>query len=269
MVVYRCNRCHKEFCKKSNHTRHINRKVPCKELNDYKCDICNKEFKRKYNYDRHIEKVCSSKSVLCCDYCNKIFKSKYYCNKHMKSICKLRKSDIVCNNTNNINNTNIVNINNNINNNININIYGFVKEDFSKLSDNFISRILNRGFKSVENLVKYTSCNKNTPEYHNLLITNRKENLIHVFDGNKWELANKKDTLEHLIGNRLDYLLDRYYELKSENKTTPAIDRKINLLQKAYDHNNEELFKRVKSQLELLLYNSKDVIKGTKCRYMI
>jgi uncharacterized C2H2 Zn-finger protein len=261
--MYKCDICNKEFKYKQNYIRHVNKKRACikKKEDLFKCELCDKEFKRKDNYNRHYKEV-HNDNLFNCQYCSKGYKTKYTKERHEINFCKLKpigESTIINNhgflNQGTVNNDNRV---------ININLYGFTKEDFTKLPQNFINKILNRGVNSVENLVKYTNCNEKTPQFHNLLITNKKENFIHVFNGDKWEIANKKDTINNLIGNRIDYLIDKYYELKDNNETTPTMDRKIKLLIQAYEHNNEFLIKRVKEQLEILLYNSKDIIKNTK-----
>ena len=75
MVVYKCEKCNKEFNQKSNYMVHINRKKSCivNENTDnnintliYKCEKCNKEFTKKYNYSLHINKnnPCNSKDLI-------------------------------------------------------------------------------------------------------------------------------------------------------------------------------------------------------------
>lgn len=260
MVIHTCERCKKQFRKKSNYVRHINNKKPCIKQEIYNCIHCEKEFSRLDSYNRHIKNVCSNN--LKCNYCNKVFSSKYSCNRHQSNSCKLRP--IAVGNTIINNNTNNTTLNDN--RVININLYGFTKEDFNTLPDNFINKILNRGMSSVHNLVKYTTCNTKTPQYHNLLITNKKENYMHVFNGKRWELTDKKDTLEHLAGDRLDFLLEKYYDLKEKDETTLEMDRKVSLLQKAYNNYTDDisLVEKMAKKLEVLLYNSKDIIKKTK-----
>jgi len=70
MVLYKCNRCNKEFNRKSNYNYHINRKKPCKKVNQkqkskliktnhtYKCFNCNKIYSTKSNLNRHIKQYC-------------------------------------------------------------------------------------------------------------------------------------------------------------------------------------------------------------------
>jgi len=77
MVLYKCNKCNKEFNRKSNYITHINRKFSCNNLvieniilddtnsvsessvtekKMYTCETCLKEFNKKSNYTSHINK---------------------------------------------------------------------------------------------------------------------------------------------------------------------------------------------------------------------
>jgi hypothetical protein len=77
MVLYKCNKCLKEFNKKSNYKTHINRKTPCNrktsfescvsnvpklehDSNKHMCQFCNKSYSRKPNLNRHL-KTCKIK----------------------------------------------------------------------------------------------------------------------------------------------------------------------------------------------------------------
>jgi hypothetical protein len=80
---FTCNRCRRDFSKKSHLTDHLNKKIPCdklpdiiseeinilsniqvtndsiiKNLNDFKCAYCGKEFTRKANVLYHLEHSC-------------------------------------------------------------------------------------------------------------------------------------------------------------------------------------------------------------------
>jgi uncharacterized protein YigA (DUF484 family) len=55
--------------------------------------------------------------------------------------------------------------------------------------------------------------------------------------------------------------------LKNQNKTTKEMDMKMKLLTKAAENNDTFHYKLIKKRLELLLYNSKEIIKKTKKEY--
>jgi len=67
MVLYKCDRCNKEFDKKSNYNSHKNRKRPCKKIShkkkinkshDFTCHGCHKIYVSKYNLERHMRSYC-------------------------------------------------------------------------------------------------------------------------------------------------------------------------------------------------------------------
>ena len=80
MVVYECERCHKKFNHKGNYNAHINRKKPCKVINDEskeliinsiindsndnKCIYCNKVFSRLDSLKRHLLKYCENRNSM-------------------------------------------------------------------------------------------------------------------------------------------------------------------------------------------------------------
>jgi len=67
-MVYKCDRCSKEFKGKTDYTRHKNRKKPCNsiDVNDkkFKCSKCNKSYTSNGNLTRHINNSHSCKSKL-------------------------------------------------------------------------------------------------------------------------------------------------------------------------------------------------------------
>ena len=95
----------------------------------YKCEKCNKEFNRKYNLDKHINKKISCNRILKCDNCLKVFQTKQTLDNHRNRKNKCIKVDLEIENkklkeeNEKLKNTsNITNIQNNtiINNTINI-----------------------------------------------------------------------------------------------------------------------------------------------------
>jgi hypothetical protein len=64
------------LCKKSNYLKHINRKNPCILMDNniiiYKCEKCNKEFNHKTSYLYHINKINSCNDINLQAKCNKL-----------------------------------------------------------------------------------------------------------------------------------------------------------------------------------------------------
>ena len=76
MPNYTCKTCNKNFKQKTDYTRHLNRKYPCKSPVTYSKNGI------------HIPKMEYSE----CEYCNKTYSTKYNLNKH-HNICKSKKEN--------------------------------------------------------------------------------------------------------------------------------------------------------------------------------
>ena len=117
MVSYTCETCYKEFFKKYNYERHLNRKNPCKKNQKLKKYSTSKEkpsiiFQKipdifqenqEGTYLKTIEIVENRKEKreehikngrhFLCDYCDRGYKQKYNLNKHLKK-CKIKDQEI-------------------------------------------------------------------------------------------------------------------------------------------------------------------------------
>ena len=118
--MFLCTKCNKEFNKKYNLERHLNRKIPCNNI--IKCSNCLKEFKTNQGLIRH-----SNKKIPCKNNNNQFSILELKVKELEETIKKLQQSSIV--NPNSGNNT--FNIDNS--SNINITINNFGNEDLSKL----------------------------------------------------------------------------------------------------------------------------------------
>jgi len=245
MVLYTCERCLREFTKKFSYEKHVKRKFPCRKINSKKnADIATLEtllieFK---NIVERIEKLesCPPKKIS-----NKIKNT----------------DDKYINVNNNINNGTI----NNNSNNINIHLVAFGKEKMNFVIDD-IAKIC-QGNKTIPNLINYMHFDANKPENHNIYMPNRKNKKeVFVYDGENWMLSDKKEIVEQLIDKGIMYMEGKIDELQnkiSESKLN-AIQRAIDTYNDIDDEGNKEAVNKITNDIELILYNKKDMVINTK-----
>ena len=211
-----------------------------------------------------------------CEYCEKTFTRKTGLNKHLKC-CKIKKlndnkmdlkykkleksyeelkdqvEDLLINltksthhTTNNTNNTHNDNSNNTVHNTININNYG--SENLEYLNKDYLTKLLNTAFTAIPKLIEKIHFNPKHPENHNIKITNKKQPYVKVRKNDKWELKDKKETLENLVDNKYNILEDHYVE-KTE---------KINVMNNFIDkyQSNIDLQKELQKKTEIVILNN-------------
>ena len=97
MVLYVCEKCNKEFGRKSNYLTHINKKFSCNKNLAHNIEIAPKSTKKAPKSTEKTEKTENPENTytsFCCSFCNKKYSSKYTLSRHMNS-CKIkRESDI-------------------------------------------------------------------------------------------------------------------------------------------------------------------------------
>ena len=216
MPNYKCDRCLKEFEQKSNYMYHINKKFPCKEItpncskitpdcsekeSNIMCKYCGKDFTRQFNLIRHIDKNCRVKKEndnKMEELMTRLIKIEESDKKNKEEIAKLKEENDkykkMINNTQN----NVVGTQNIQNNTINVRINAYGNEDSSKITINDYKRILGRGMNSVPVFVEKLHFDKNTPENHNVYISNLRDEYVLMFDGKIWRLKDRDDALQQL-----------------------------------------------------------------------
>jgi hypothetical protein len=103
-------------------------------------------------------------------------------------------------------------------------------------------------------IVKNVHFHKDHPENHNVKITNRKLPFASVYKDNKWELAEKRKTIEELIEKGLKLMDTRYKNIKSSEK-------KLELYQEFKgNYKNKQAFKKIYHETELCILNNSALI---------
>jgi len=211
------------------------------------------------------ENTTSGKKYMC-KYCKKCFTQQGSKNRHIKSVCKVKKEEdniiqellkemeemkekII-----KLEKENKQTINNTINNN-NINLVAYGEENLTEVTSNTMKKILKCGFQAPY-LFKNVHFNKLRPQYHNIHISNMRDNNIIVYDGIKWNLVDRNTTLRDIIERYEDVIERKYYELEDEldEFTIRKLDRFID---QYCEKENIDMYKK---DLTLLLYNNRKLI---------
>ena len=112
--------------------------------------------------------------------------------------------------------------------------------------------LLEKPFQSIPELIKYTHFNKDYPENQNIKLTNKKEPFVKVLKNNKWELADRKDTITDLIDQKHSIL--NTVDIKKNFK--PYIINRIETFNNKYLNDDKEFIKKLYKDSELVLLNN-------------
>ena len=261
-----------------NNSSYVDKKKDIKE-NNMNCEYCDKNFKRKYNLSRHL-KICRVKNdinrkleieiEILKNKKEEIEKKEKIKNdeiENLKNENNILKHDVEKLNNNLINANPIININNSINNNnnnIQINIVNYGEEDLSKLD---LTKILKYDNSFIEMVFRDIHCNREFPEYQNILLPSLSRYEIYVKLNNEWLKRNKKEILKERYLIIRDYIMELYTEESEKNKKKAEeiyyhFLKQIKLVDPTNTIYKPEEEKKIINGIENVLYNHKNNIKS-------
>jgi len=227
------------------------------------CEFCEKTFTRKTGLTKHL-KCCKQKKIFEDEKDIKIEvleKEKEIMTKEYEGLkdkiedllIELSKKNSITTNNNN-STTNMTNSHNTIHNTININNYGNENTDY--LKNEYLNNLLQGAFTAIPKLIENIHFNPKYPENHNIKITNKKEPYIKIRKNDKWELQDKKETLETLVDDKY-YLLEDHYGEVGENGSRISVETK-RVMDKFIDKYSEdkELQKNLQKKSEIIILNN-------------
>ena len=208
--------------------------------NTFVCEFCQMAFSRRDNLIRHETKRCKKREL---SYKDLFFDMKKQLEKEKKEFKKqieilLHKvGDTTINNTQNIQ----------------LNNYG--NEDMSHITDNLKTQLIKGPYGMITKLIEAVHFNDAKPENKNIALTNKKDNRIQIFTGNKWIYKNKSEVLNDLIDGKY-FILDTHYDdicntLDNVNKLRYSKFRYY------FDEKTNKLFYDLTKECELLLLNNR------------
>jgi hypothetical protein len=212
---------------------------------EYSCDYCDEQFKTYANMRRHEIHRCKENPEII-DY--KIQTIKQMEKKMEKEKKELRKQieillTKVGNTTNNINNTQ----------NIQLNSYG--KEDLEHITDKMKTQLLKIPYGMIPKMIEAVHFNNDKPENNNIAFTNKRENKIKVYSGDKWIYKDKDEIIYDLIDGKY-FILDNHYDsvVESLNMTTKTTYEKFRTF---FDKNDKIVHDQIKKDCEFVLLNNR------------
>ena len=230
-----------------------------KDIKTYPCDYCEESFstmanKRRHELHRCKENTNVSNSIITKQE-NKIKKlekeKENQIKKLEKAMEKQRKEmakhiELLLTKVGNttINNTN--------NNNIQLNNYG--SEDLSHISDALKTYLIKHPFGAIQQLIEKIHFNRDKPENINLMITNKRDNKISVYEDGKWVYRNKKKTIQRLIDNKY-YILDDHYNDIDEKELSEFNHTNYKSFSGKMDENDKQLLEQLYEDTEIIILN--------------
>lgn len=254
-MAFRCSSCPYSTDLKSNLIRHLHRKkstcdstIPLKEYNKFPCrnEGCDAVFAHLTGRVRHEKSRCKFGAAI------------------LKT--QTPSPQIQGNNNNSIagnnNATAISSPNATINSptiNININCFDLFQPDIDK--DRFFQVIKNSSVvNAILEFVKDNQFNTDKPENMNCFISNLKDLVARVYDGETWKVRKGKEVVDDVFEKYQD-AIDRVLEEIEEE--TETLDQKYKkLIQKYRVNTNHDAFEgNIKEKIILLLYNLRNIVK--------
>ena len=234
------------------------------------CKICNKKYSSQSSLCNHNKKFhnilnVENKSLICTN-CNKKFKNRSSKSMHKKK-CK-PKNDEINNLKNSISEVKkqfnlIFKVNNNNCNIINNTYVKFGDIDYKKIfNNNQVKNILNKQYKCLEESIKQIHFNKDLPEYNNIFITNMKDDIAYVFDGNNFISVRKNEMINDLIDLHMNEINLSLEKNKNKLKIEDFLNKLNDENTKFTDYENHRVYTSYKAykinSIKLLIYNESD-----------
>ena len=143
-------------------------------------------------------------------------------------------------------------INNTQTNNIQLNNYG--SEDLSHISYSDKTQMLKIPYIMIQRMIEKIHFNDLKPENKNLMIVNKKDKYIKIYENGKWIYKDKKTTMEDLIDGKYFILDEHFNEITGDELSKIQKDR-YEGFQTKYDNKDNDLHKELLEKTELTLLN--------------
>ena len=229
----------------------------------YQCKYCNKYLSKSSNLKRHL-KICKEKKnedeekinllnlvnllnekLEIRD--NQIKKRDKQLEEQNKQINELIKKTGI-----NIGTQNIQNIQQNIK------ILAYDNTDLSHLKNSDYLKCLKRSNFCIPHLIEKIHFNPEKPENHNIYISNLKNNYVMIYNGEKWMINDRDESIQNLIDDKESIIEQKLEEWIENGKNYPDIMKKFNRYLEKKE--NDTVLNKIKNEIKLMLFNNRDIV---------
>ena len=141
----------------------------------------------------------------------------------------------------------------------NIKILAYNNTDVSHLTDNDYLKCLKHSNFCIPHLIEKIHFNPKKPENHNIYISNLKNNYVMIYNGNKWMLNDREESIQNLIDEKESIIEQKLEEWIENGKNYPDIMKKFNRYLEKKE--NDTVLNKIKGEIKLMLFNNRDIIK--------
>ena len=297
MVNYTCPRCGYNTNHKTKYMIHLRRKIICKNINEddlnkeYIKYGINEKIKVNPNESSIESKIGfmnpnESKRIHFCKYCEKIYSTNSNLCKHLKKCKEKKKTDEASHHMEELVkllnekiekrdrqleeknkqidelikkagiNIGTQNIQQNINQNIKILAYD--NTDLSHLKNKDYLKCLKRSNFCIPHLIEKIHFNPEKPENHNIYISNLKNNYVMIYNGEKWMINDRDESIQNLIDDKESIIEQKLEEWIENGKNYPDIMKKFNRYLEKKE--NDKVLNKIKNEIKLMLFNNRDIV---------
>ena len=140
----------------------------------------------------------------------------------------------------------------------NINILAYKDTDISHLTDNDYLKCLKHSNFCIPHLIEKIHFNPKKPENHNIYISNLKNNYVMIYDGNKWNIKDRDESIQDLIDEKEVFIEQKLEEWIENGNQYPDIMKKFNRYLEKKE--NDKVLNKIKNEIKFILFNNRDLI---------
>ena len=222
------------------------------------CPRCNREFTRNDNMRRHLKncKGCGENNMK--EVKNSYTKSEVEIlleNINSNHVKRDQINQIIIKELRHQINLLMQNQGSNITYNTNIMLNAFGKENTNYIDTKFIEKLIKNGpLNSISLLLRHLHFNPEHNENHNIMIPNKKSTFAKIYNGQNWQISDKKKTI--------DDMTDKAYAMINEHYT--GDNTYMNDFKNKYDSHNPTVNKKIQRDTEIMILNNQSNSKSEK-----